>query len=287
MRLTRRRFLLAGAASVGIAGLGYARLVEPGWLELVEWPVTLRATLSTPVRVLYLSDLHWSHAVPARVIAAAVTRGLAARPDVICLGGDYVTAGDDRPTAELVALLEPLAAAAPCYAVLGNHDGGAWSAGRGGPADPSRVVELLSRAGIRVLQDEAISLPELGLTLVGLRDLWSGQMNPAQAFASAPVYDGVVLALAHNPDTKHVIAGQRWSMMLSGHTHGGQIVVPLIGPPYAPVADRRYIAGLRTWDSRPIVISRGVGNLSGWRFNCRPEITVIALGQTGLRYQGG
>ena len=65
--------------------------------------------------------------------------------------------------------------------------------------------------------------------------------------------------------------------MLSGHTHGGQVLIPLVGERYAPVQDKRFVAGLKRWEGRQIYVTRGVGSLAGIRFRCRPEITVLDL----------
>jgi predicted MPP superfamily phosphohydrolase len=65
--------------------------------------------------------------------------------------------------------------------------------------------------------------------------------------------------------------------MLSGHTHGGQVIVPFEGQRYAPVADKRYVAGLRPWGARQIHVTRGVGNVGGVRFRCRPEVSILTI----------
>ena len=72
-------------------------------------------------------------------------------------------------------------------------------------------------------------------------------------------------------------AAYDWDLMLSGHTHGGQIIVPLYGAPFHAVSDRRYMAGLKPWGSRQIHVTRGVGNLLGVRFNCRPEVSLLEV----------
>ncbi len=85
--------------------------------------------------------------------------------------------------------------------------------------------------------------------------------------------------MCHNPDAKDILKSYHWNLMLSGHTHGGQFIVPFTKfAPFAPVADKSMIDGLHEWeDSRYIQISKGVGNLYGFRFNCRPEINLLRL----------
>jgi predicted MPP superfamily phosphohydrolase len=85
------------------------------------------------------------------------------------------------------------------------------------------------------------------------------------------------IVLAHNPDTKDAIEHQSWDLMLSGHTHGGQVVVPFVEPTWAPVVDKRFIAGLYEWSGRQLYITKGVGNHSGVRFGCRPEVSILEL----------
>jgi predicted MPP superfamily phosphohydrolase len=112
---------------------------------------------------------------------------------------------------------------------------------------------------------------------VGVGDVWAGDLEPAGAFAQIRRGDIPTVLLSHNPDTKDAMADYPWHLMLSGHTHGGQVILPLYGPPIVPVHDRRYIAGLKPWHDRQIHVTRGVGNLLGVRFACRPEVAVLDL----------
>ena len=109
-------------------------------------------------------------------------------------------------------------------------------------------------------------------------DLWSGYPDPESAFANSrrPGTETTIV-LAHNPDSKDLIGRYPWQLMLSGHTHGGQISIPLLGAPYVPVKDRRYIAGLNPWKDRLIYTTRGVGSIYGTRFSCRPEVSILDL----------
>ena len=84
--------------------------------------------------------------------------------------------------------------------------------------------------------------------------------------------------LVGDPDCKEDLSGYEWDLMLCGHTHGGQLIVPILGQrPFAPVRDKRFVEGLHKWESRQIHITRGVGNLHGMRFNCRPEVSILKL----------
>ena len=278
MRLTRRQFTWGGLAVLAGAGLGYGFVAEPRWLEECRVRVALRRPLRSPVRILQLSDLHRSSFVGLSFLENAIRRGLDQDPEVVCLTGDFITAGDTPALDGYVEVLRLLSARTPTCAVFGNHDGGTWSRTRGGDATPERVAKLLASAGIELLDNRSITLDTTGgrLTLVGIADLWGGDCDPAAAFEDAATAAPTVL-LAHNPDTKELVGGLEWDLMLSGHTHGGQVVIPLLGPPIVPVHDRRYIAGLNAWGDRSIYTTRGVGNLYGIRINCRPEVTILEV----------
>ena len=143
------------------------------------------------------------------------------------------------------------------------------------------VVDMLGDAGITCLINDSrdVRIRGRAIQLIGVGDLWSGMCKPQTAFADAPLRgDAMRLLLNHNPDAKDLLRHYDWDLMLCGHTHGGQVRLPLIGTPYAPVQDKRYIRGLYSWDNRWLHITSGVGNLHGVRFNCRPEVSVLTLG---------
>ena len=86
-----------------------------------------------------------------------------------------------------------------------------------------------------------------------------------------------IIVLSHNPDSKDILGDYPWDMMLCGHTHGGQLYLPILGTPFAPVKDHRYVHGLKAWNDRLIHTTSGIGNLFGMRFNCRPEVSLLTL----------
>jgi predicted MPP superfamily phosphohydrolase len=162
---------------------------------------------------------------------------------------------------------------------MGNHDGGKWVSRHGyGYKSWELVAELLKTAGVQLLHNEArvVELKGRDVQLVGLGDLWADELNPTKAFAGAH-RDLRTILLSHNPDSKVFNAPFGWDLMLCGHTHGGQLRLPIIGTPFAPVRDKRYVAGLKAWEDRWIHVTKGVGNLHGLRFNCRPEVSLIRL----------
>ena len=279
LNLTRRKFLTL----VGISGFGAAldaRWLEPEWLGIGRHTVALgKGGDATPLKILQLSDLHASKVVSLDFIAKAIRLGLSLKPDLVLLTGDFITrkfAQFERYT----EILSPLARAAPCFASLGNHDGGAWAGGRHGYADTAFVRKLLSNAGIELLYNQAthLRIKDRNLRLVGLGDLWASEFHPETAFTGATTNpDETVLVLSHNPDTKDFLKSYAWDLLVCGHTHGGQFYLPLIGTPFAPVRDKRFVKGLHQWQGRWIHITKGVGNLLGVRFNCRPEVSLLTL----------
>jgi len=280
--ITRRTFL-AGLATLGAGGLGgyaYARHIEPRWLVVSQTRVPLpHLEAGRPIRLLHLSDFHLSSHVPLPFIDEAITRGLDTDPDLICVTGDFVT-GRIREYDAYRAVLAKLSAAAPTFACLGNHDGGAWSKYRGGYPDTQEIRAFVKAADITCLTNRTVPVEVDGrkLTVTGVGDLWAHELQPGQAFPAAHTQTSTPgIVLCHNPDSKTELASYPWDLMLCGHTHGGQLHLPLVGAPFAPVRDKRYVEGLNEWEGRWIYTTRGVGNVGGLRFNCRPEISLLEL----------
>jgi uncharacterized protein len=278
-RLFTRRRILGGLLGCGAAGGAWMRWVEPGWLKVTRHSVPLwpDKPAGAPLRMLQLSDFH-ADPMSLAQIRHSVEMGVAEKPDLICLTGDFITWKYGQWD-EYAAILAPLSAAAPTYAVPGNHDGGGWARHKG-YADNSLVRAMLERAGISLLHNRRVPLEIKGrrFVLAGLGDWWADEMRPAEAFAGyQPQPDVPVILLSHNPDTKDRLTSWPWNLMLCGHTHGGQLSLPVIGTPFAPVRDKRYVRDLHRWNDRWLHITAGVGALHHLRFNCRPEISVLEL----------
>jgi len=270
--------LLLGAAAFGT--LAYMTLVEPRWLAVERRRVALRrARLATPLRLLHLSDFHLSPYVSLSLIDQAIQLGLAEAPDLICVTGDFVTGRMEDPVA-YGRVLARLPEAAPTFACLGNHDGGLWSRHHGGYLGIDEVTKVVEESGITLLtnQHATIEIHQQPIRVVGLGDLWADMLRPARELFSTDTQPAdVVLLLAHNPDAKELVAEFEWDVMLCGHGHGGQLYLPGVGRPFAPVKDRRYAAGLNEWNGRWIHTTRGVGSLYSVRLNCRPEVSSLEL----------
>ena len=106
--------------------------------------------------------------------------------------------------------------------------------------------------------------------------MWANYFEPETAFRNLTPGLPTIL-LSHNPDSKDRLTSYPWHLMLSGHTHGGQLRVPFLGTPFAPVRDQRYVAGLGRWDDRWIHVTKGIGTVYGLRINCPPEVSFLTL----------
>jgi hypothetical protein len=270
MQLTRRRALkgLAVAAAGLAAGSGaYGFVYERVRLTVAR--ATLRVAALPPaldgLRIGLLTDIHHSLFMPQEDVARAAGLLRAAQPDLVVLGGDYVTWDDRRYVVPCAEALAPLAAEVPhgVFAVLGNHD------------DDRYVPAALERVGFTVLRDQRTRTVIKGeaLELVGIR-FWTRRARDIAAVARGA--NGPVLLLAHDPRRLAEAASLDIPLVLSGHTHGGQVVLPIIGA----VAARRYpvVAGAGTRGRTAIFVSRGLGTVFvPVRLNCPPEVAVLTL----------
>ena len=271
------------AVAAAIAFIYYVRLVEPRRLQLteVEVPIEHLPEALDGLTIAQISDLHYRPAADReRLCRQAVDLANAARTDLIVLTGDLADGYDVlEPCLEhLKALSAPLGV----WAVLGNHDhyclrGGIFRVTR--PPSERERREALAAAGIKLLINEATRL-EIGggsLALVGVDDASSGRDDLPAALASAERADLVVL-LSHSPDILDDPAADAADLVLCGHTHGGQITLPGVGSPWAPVwRDRRRCSGLMRAGRALCYVSRGVSSASQARFRCRPEVAVLTL----------
>jgi len=222
-------------------------------------------------RITLVTDLHYSPIVPRWWIESAVRIANGMGGDLIALGGDYVD-DDIRFVEGLGELLGPLRAPDGVVAVLGNHDH---------YVDAPGVRRQLRAAGIHELFNSWISI-ERGtsrLTVGGVGDLEMDAIDFERVFEGAdPSVPRIVIS--HDPDVFAYWPDEiRLDLMLSGHTHGGQAFLPVVGPPYIPSQfGSRYLSGRFAEGSRQLYVSRGVG-ASGLpiRWKCPPELNLVTL----------
>ena len=276
--MSRRRFL--GGVSVAAAGtLGYAHFFEAQWLQKSFFTLPLSGGEKSPVKLLHLSDLHASPVVSLGYIRKAVEVGLKWKPDLICVTGDFITC-QFKDLAGYAEVLRLLPRTAPTFASLGNHDGGQWAGEDGGYSSVAWITELLGKSGIQLLHNQSATarVGARDFNIIGLGDLWAEDFDAQRGFAANPLRGGETILLSHNPDTKEHLGIFDWHLMLSGHTHGGQLRVPWMGAtPFAPVRDKRFVAGLHRWNERWIHITKGIGSVFGMRINCPPEVSFLTL----------
>jgi predicted MPP superfamily phosphohydrolase len=220
------------------------------------------------LRIGLITDLHHSEMVPQEDIARAASLITAERPDVIVLGGDYVTWGDRSYVVPCSEALANIAAPFGVYAVIGNHDD-----------DRDMPAALMSR-GYEVLRDARTTVRIRGerLDFVGVRYWTRRSRDIARLIKGA---GSTVILLAHDPRRLDEAAPLRIPLVLSGHTHGGQVVLPGLGA----FAARKFpvIAGAGRRDNTTIFVSRGVGTVYvPYRLNCPPDVSVITLNSTSV-----
>jgi hypothetical protein len=216
-----------------------------------------------------------------------VVNGL--RPDLVVLTGDFVTVQDfgwnhDRGSADVIDpcanLLAQLSSPLGSLAVLGNHDV---------LSDHERIVRALETRGIAVLRNRSVAFARAGVRLwfAGTDDVLEGHANLQLTLEGIPPEEPVIL-LAHEPDFAVHAARFPVDLQLSGHSHGGQIRLPLLGAPVLPPLARRYPWGLHRIGGLTLYTNVGIGTIAlPVRFLCPPEITLITLRAAGGMRSGG
>lgn len=296
-RLNRRALLrgcLAGtlAAPLGAGAFGaetyyYARYIEPDWIDITHHQMHLARVSAAfhGYRIVQITDIHidLKFMTVERVVNIVKTVNQL-QADLIVITGDFVTRylpGLERTLAQLSALK----ARDGVFGVLGNHDH---------PAGVEWIRNGLRLAHVQELADKVhtIRRGDQMLHLVGMDDLWpSNEGTPAPVWSHLPLLnritaslpeEGAAILLVHEPDFADVAASnKRIDLQLSGHSHGGQICIPLHGPIFTPPLSRVYPSGLYHIKDMQLYTNRGLGVLQlPMRFDCRPEIAVIELTAT-------
>lgn len=264
-----RRALLKGLFAAGIGtvtgGVAHGYAYERHDLEVTRQRLALTGfpPALSGLRIGLISDLHRSESVSHELIESAVRLLIAEAPDLIVLGGDYVTRRDTRFVEPAADALAPLRAPHGVFAILGNHD------------DDREMPAALAARGFIVLRDVRTRLTIRGETL----DLAGIRYGTDRIREIAPIIAGAspnLILLAHTPMRLKEAAALSVPLVLSGHTHGGQIVLPGFGA----LAAREFpvIAGAGQRGRTTIFVSRGVGTVYvPVRFNCPPEVAVLTI----------
>jgi hypothetical protein len=283
LHITRRCFLTASAcAGAGLAL--YAGEIERHWIEISRRDIFLPGLPAAfdGFRVAQLSDIHLDQFTEPFLLRDAVNRINRLNPDAVFLTGDYVTLEllprrfSIGPAWQCARLLNNL----QCpnrYAVLGNHDV---------MISRKHVIAALSANGITVLDNAYLPIERAGgrFWLAGLDDPVAGNPDPGAAIPASirSVPHEPIVLLCHAPDyadrLRTLTAGKAVALMLSGHTHGGQIRLPLAGPLALPGLGRKYVEGWFRFGDLQLYVNRGLGTVGvPFRFNCPPEITLLTL----------
>jgi hypothetical protein len=219
--------------------------------------------------IIQLSDIHSGPYVHGPDLAGVMTRVTAMKPDLIVLTGDYV----NRDAAEIYPCLEALSlldAPAGVFAVLGNHD--YWG-------DEEEVTRALEGIGIRVLRNEGIDIEYAGTLfhLAGVEDWKENQADLKRASRARPE-DRLSILLSHCPQIVEEAADFGYDLVLSGHTHGMQVRLPVFRHLASRFMHNRHDHGLTRHGGTHLYITRGLGVVTlPWRYKCPPEVSRISL----------
>jgi predicted MPP superfamily phosphohydrolase len=273
-QFSRRRFLKLSAAAgiAGMAGVGfYGSFVEPFVYEITEREIFIQNLPASfdGFRITQLSDVHHSRLVSLSEVRRVVELTQAAGGDLIALTGDFTTHGR-RFVEPCVELIRTLTAPAGVWAVLGNHDHA---------TGPRATTLALERAGIPVLSNLWTEIEWRGerLPLVGVDDWSWGALDFERAHKGLDTRRPSIL-LSHQPRILDMEPALKHQMILAGHTHGGQIRMPLIGAPVRFTEEFKYVSGLFQREGTQMFVTRGTGVVGlPLRIGAPPEISVIKL----------
>lgn len=264
--------------ALGFMGYAYSTELEMNWIEVTNLTLKLRRLdpAFKGLRLAQVSDFHVGRWMNQDRLDRILDLALAEQPDYFILTGDYVERlPHDMSSEESIAILgssiSRLPAFCPTIAILGNHDHGvsAW-----------RVQRSLVEAGVVVLRNSftTIRRGNSELHIAGVDDVRRRMDRLDKVLRDLPK-SGAAILLAHEPDFADTTAATgRFDAQISGHSHGGQIVFPFIGPPFLPYLGQKYPSGLYNVYDMYLYTNRGVGVTTvNARFNCRPEITIFTL----------
>jgi len=276
LKLTRTSGLAALAAMLG--GFVYSSNLEPGWLDIVHLNMPLRRLPKSfsGFKIAQISDIHMGGWMTLERLKPVMSAVLAEKPDIVVITGDFLLGRGwdqhrENALKDVMTGLTPLVAALPVYAVLGNHD--YWT-------DAEKIRVALTSAGVDLMINSSRILHSGNdrVYLAGLGDVYENHHRLGVLLGTVPV-DSCSILLCHEPDyAEHTALTDAFDLQLSGHSHGGQVVIPFIGPLHTPSLGHKYPLGQYQIGDMIQYTNRGVGMASiQVRFNCRPEITIFTL----------
>jgi len=264
---------LGGLAALAAGSLYYATRIEPGWLRATSLSLFLPRLHPNfdNYRIVHISDIHLGTWITRQRLEKIVRYINHLHADLVAITGDFVTDIYPNTPVDLMETLSALDVPDGVFAVLGNHD--YWS-------DAGIIRQILAASGVVELRNSVHTLRRgTGmLHITGIDNYWENKARLREILAQLPP-QGAAILLAHEPDYAVVSAQSgRFDLQLSGHSHGGQFILPKIGPLVLPMYGRRYPSGLYQIENMQLYTNRGLGTAKQqFRFNCRPEITIITL----------
>ncbi len=266
--------VLLGAIAIVVFGLIYVSQIEPFWFEIV--PVNLTIPELAPAfdgfKIVQISDIHADTSMNRRKLNKIVEIVNRQQPDIVAITGDFFTYKPDPVSINLLeTALKKLTPKDKTLAVLGNHD--YWF-------DPSAISKILSQSNILELSNSVYTLErgQARLNIAGVDDYMFKKSRLDSVIAQLP-NDDVAILLVHEPDFADISAAtERFSLEISGHSHGGQVRIPFWQPDILPPYGRKYPLGMYQVGNMIQYTNRGVGMVPpAVRLNCRPEITVFTF----------
>ena len=256
----------------------YIDKIEPEWVEITNVKLKLpRLPQSfSGFRLVQISDIHAGYWMTPERFNNIVEMVKEQTPDLVAITGDFILKYGGLQENKLALekhanIYKGLTGEYSTVAVLGNHDhwyNAVW------------VTNFLEENGVRVLINSFLSIERVNerFHIAGVDDVYEGKDNLGELLAELPE-DGGAILLSHEPDFADVSAATgRFDLQISGHTHGGQVTMPIIGPLVLPYLGKKYHTGLYKVGNMYQYTNRGVGmTIPSVRFNCRPEITVFTL----------
>jgi predicted MPP superfamily phosphohydrolase len=266
-------FALTSGAAMTSGGYGYASKLEPNWIEVNRLELTL-PNLSLGfdgITLTQISDIHLGGWMNRKRLSRVVDLVNELDSNLVAITGDFVSTNPEHLRQDLTAELSRIKAEDGVYASMGNHDH--WT-------NVVVVRQIVKASGIKELKNDHITLQrgKEQFHLCGVDDYWEKHADAEKVVKNMPA-EGCAVLMAHEPDYADISAETgRFDLQISGHSHGGQVVLPFIGPPVIPSYAEKYPLGIYKVKEMIQYTNRGAGMIKPYvRFNCRPEITVFAL----------
>jgi predicted MPP superfamily phosphohydrolase len=278
MSVSRRKFLqIAGGVGLSVAlpgavELGYATRIEARQVVLEQRAIRIPKlpTAFDGFRIALFSDIHLYPFTPLQVVRDAVRLANSFQPDIVLVPGDFVWRSVDA-VFDLVPVLSELNSAQGTFSVLGNHDH---------YMGPEIVSHALQKAGVRVLKNEGLTIQrgKHSIYFAGIDSARAGDPSPEAAFGDRRG-DITTIVAVHEPDfIENLVTTFPVDLQLSGHSHGGQVRLPIVGPLILPPMGTIYSMGLYRVQNSQVYTTRGIGTIHiNARLNCPPEVTAITL----------